>query len=77
MSKLPVHTQIGFRGVARAWAVDAAGSLSVNLDRLALVHGAVAVRHPVEVRDPIEDAAGLDPAFEDVRSSTGLATRPL
>jgi len=41
--------------------------LDQDLDRLALVHHAVAIGHAVEVRDPIEDAAGLDPAFEDVR----------
>jgi hypothetical protein len=38
-----------------------------HLDRLALVHRAIAVGHPVEVRDAIEDVAGFDPAFEDVR----------
>ena len=37
-----------------------------DLDRLALVHRAVAVRHAVEVRRAVEDAAGLDPALEDV-----------
>jgi hypothetical protein len=41
--------------------------LDQDLDRLALVHRAVSVGHAVEVRDPIEYAAGLDPAFEDVR----------
>jgi hypothetical protein len=44
-----------------------AAALDQDLDRLALVHRAIAVGHTVEVRDPVEDAAGLDPAFEDVR----------
>ena len=48
-----------------------------HLDRLALVHGPIPVGDFVEADDAVEDAAGLDPAFEDVRSSTGLATRPL
>src|SRR6266536_4322661 len=33
-----------------------------DLDRLALVHRPVALGHPVDVRDPVEDAAGLDPS---------------
>src|SRR5437870_6104311 len=41
--------------------------LDQDLDRLAPVHCAVAVGHPVEVRDSVEDAAGFDPSFEDVR----------
>src|SRR5690348_11168214 len=38
-----------------------------HLDRLALVHRPVTVGYPVEADDPVEDAAGLDPTFEDVR----------
>ena len=38
-----------------------------HLDRLAVVHRPVAVRHLVEVHDAVEDAAGLDPALENVR----------
>src|SRR5215218_3871561 len=41
--------------------------LDQDLDRLALVHRPVAVGHPADVRDPVEDAAGLDPSVEDVR----------
>src|SRR5438046_2980602 len=37
-----------------------------DLDRLAVVHRTVAVRYLVEADDPVEDAARLDPAFEDV-----------
>ena len=37
-----------------------------DLERLALVHRSVSVGHAVEVRDPIEDPARLNPAFEHV-----------
>src|SRR5215210_279115 len=37
------------------------------LDRLAIVHRPVAVGHPVEAHDTVEDAAGLDPALQHVR----------
>jgi hypothetical protein len=38
-----------------------------HLDRLAVVHRAIAVGHAVKTDDAIEDAAGVDPPFEDVR----------
>src|SRR5439155_20291006 len=38
-----------------------------DLDGLALVHRAVAVRHLVEADDSVEDTAWLDPPVEDVR----------
>src|SRR5207244_7847870 len=38
-----------------------------HLDRFALVHRPVAVGHLVEAEDAVEDAAGFDAAFEDVR----------
>src|SRR3954468_4130272 len=38
-----------------------------DLDRLAVVHRAVPVRHVVEAARAVEYAAGLDPALEDVR----------
>ena len=38
-----------------------------DLERLALVHRPVPVGHLVEARHAVEDAAGLDPALEDVR----------
>src|SRR4051794_31171449 len=38
-----------------------------DLEGLALVHRPVAVGHAVEADDAVEDAAGLDPAFENVR----------
>ena len=41
--------------------------LDQELDRLALVHRAVALGHLVERAGAVEDAAGLDPALEDVR----------
>src|SRR5581483_3756283 len=41
--------------------------LDEELDRLALVHRAVAVRHVLERAGAVEDAAGLDPPLEDVR----------
>jgi hypothetical protein len=37
-----------------------------DLDRLALVHRAVAVGDPLEVDDAVEHATRLDPAFDDV-----------
>jgi hypothetical protein len=37
-----------------------------HLDRLALGHRAVAVRHVAEADGAVEDAAGVDAAFEDV-----------
>src|SRR6476469_2493898 len=37
-----------------------------DLDRLALVHRAVAVGNAIEIRDAIEDAAGRDRAFQHV-----------
>jgi hypothetical protein len=44
-----------------------ASGLDHDLDYFPLVHRAVAVGHLVEAHDPVEDSAGLDPAFEDVR----------
>src|SRR5260221_6606749 len=41
--------------------------LNQDFDCFAVVHRPVAVGYPVEVRDPFEDAARLDLAFEDVR----------
>ena len=38
-----------------------------HLDRLAVVHRAVAIRHLVEADHPVEDAPGVDPALEHVR----------
>lgn len=38
MSSLPAGSQIGFRGVARAWALAAGGSLIVNLVLFAVAH---------------------------------------
>src|SRR5215207_5729530 len=53
-----------------------------DLDRLALVHRAVAVGHAVEVGDAVEHAPRLYPAFEhvgqkllDVRADGGRAAR--
>src|SRR5947209_12983818 len=40
--------------------------LDHDLDRLALVHRAVAIRHTVKVRDPVDHAARLYPPFEHV-----------
>jgi hypothetical protein len=37
-----------------------------DLERLALVHRAVAVRHLVERTDAVEDAVGLDPSLKHV-----------
>ncbi len=38
-----------------------------TFDRFAVVHRAVAVGRPVQAHDPVEDAARLDSAFEDIR----------
>src|SRR5262245_28964502 len=44
-----------------------ASDLDQDFEGFPVAHGPVAVRPLVEAHDPIEDAAGLDPAFEDVR----------
>jgi hypothetical protein len=41
--------------------------LDHDLDRLAVVHRPVAIRHPVEFRYSVEDTAWLDPPVKDVR----------
>src|SRR5438093_8929829 len=46
-----------------------------HLERLALVHRSIAVRHLVERPDAVEYAAGLDPPVEDVREQL-LDVRP-
>ena len=47
-------------GVVFSW-------LDYDLDRLPFVHRAIAVRHGVETYDLIEDAAGRDVPFENIR----------
>jgi hypothetical protein len=46
---------------------EGASRLHHDLDRLPVGHRPIALGHLVEGHDPIEDSAGLDPAFEDVR----------
>jgi hypothetical protein len=50
----------------RRSALGSTSELDHHLDRLAIVHCSIAVGHSVEVGRSIEDAAGVDAAFEDV-----------
>jgi len=52
---------------AFASALRLRSKLDHDLECLAFVHCAVALGHLVDAHDPVEDATGLDPAFEDVR----------
>src|SRR5882762_1520596 len=52
----------GRRSSLRSWS-----DLDHDLDRFAVVHRPVAVGHPLEAHHAVEDVAGFDPAFEDVR----------